>query len=179
MKTKLIFAFISLIIVSAMLVSCSPASVPDGESAESTTEAATEAVTEVPLESEYLIKEFDKVDPSAVKSLAVFDCNTLESREVTSADMISQIVEAVNGISLTYTGMTNEGVYDARVTVHFYNEYGNECAEPITLHNDTRCEYKVNRKVYYETGREYSSIYDMENTAGLYGLLLQALGVSD
>ncbi|MBR5447643.1 MAG: hypothetical protein IKV40_04390 [Clostridia bacterium] len=179
MKTKLIFAFISLIIVSAMLVSCSPASVPDGESVESTTEAVTEGSTEAPLEAEYSVKAFDKVDPSAVKSLVVRDCNTWEIATVRSTDMISQIVEAVNGISLTYTGMTSEGVYDARVTVHFYNEYGVECSAPITLHNATRCEYKANRKVYYETGRTYSCIYDMENTAGLYGLLLQALGVSD
>ncbi len=175
MKAKLIFAFISLFLVSAMLVSCSPATEPDREVVVS----GTEGSTETPLEAEYSVKAFDKVDPSAVKSLVVRDCNTWEIATVRSTDMISQIVEAVNGISLTYTGMTSEGVYDARVTVYFFNEHSVECAEPITLHNATRCEYKANRKVYYETGRTYSCIYDMENTAGLYGLLLQALGVSD
>ena len=165
MKTKLILQLLSTVMVIILLCSCAPVAPPETESAESGTDAQTEEVKE----AEYSVTSFDRIDRDAVKQIVVSDCNTWKTLTVTDEDKISEIVDLVNGAVLSYTGSTSQGVYDARVSIAFYNENGNEAYSSINLHNGgSKCEYKINRKTYYETGREYYSIYDIEDDGALF-----------
>ncbi|MBQ6789749.1 MAG: hypothetical protein IJO81_06155 [Clostridia bacterium] len=173
MKTRLIFAMLSTVLILILLCACAPVAAPDGEQVNSGTEAQTEA----PREAEYSVTAFDTMDKSVIDSIVIQDCNTWESTTVSDADEISDIVDMINGITLSYTRMTTAGSYDSRVSIVFFNEYGGECYRSITLHNDKRCAYKVNRKSYYETGALDLSIYDMENGLGLYEAVMAYLPI--
>ena len=173
MKIKLYLILISLFLILILISSCAPSTAPDTESLESGTEAQTEEVKE----AEYSVTAFDQIDPGVVKQIVISDCNALKKLVITDADKISEIVELVNGVKLTYTGMTSEGVYDTRVNISIYNEYGNEAYSSINLHGGSRCEYKVNRKSYYETGSGFFSIYDMTDGKPLFEAVSEYLPI--
>ena len=165
MKSKLFIQLLSTVMVIILLCSCAPAVSPETESAESGTDAQTEEVKE----AEYSVTAFDHIDRDVVKQIVIHDCNTWESLTITDEDKIAEIVELVNGAVLSYTGSTSQGVYDARVNIAFYNESEKEAYSSINLHGGgLKCEYKINRKTYYETGREYYSIYDMKDNGALF-----------
>ena len=165
MKSKLFLQLFTTVMVIILLCSCAPSASPDAGAVENGTDAQTEEVKE----AEYSVTSFDRIDRDAVKQIVVSDSNTMKKLEITDEDKISEIVDLVNCVTLTYTGTTSKGVYDARVNIAFFNEYGNEAYSSINLHNGgSKCEYKINRKTYYETGREYYSIYDMKDGKALF-----------
>ncbi len=170
---KIFNIILSVVLVLSLLCSCAPDVSPDAESVERGTEAQNEGVSE----AEHSVKAFDQIDSTAVKQIVLQDCNTLKKLTITDEDKISAIVDLVNGVTLTYTGMTSKGVYDARVNIAFYNESGNEAYSSINLHNGSRCEYKVNRKSYYETGDMDLSIYDMKDGKVLFEAISEYLPI--
>ena len=173
MKKRILITAALCVLLLILLCSCDSRVAPDAESLESGTEAQTEEVKE----AEYSVTAFDQIDPGVVKQIVISDCNALKKLVITDADKISEIVELVNGVKLTYTGMTSEGVYDTRVNISFYNEYGNEAYSSINLHGGSRCEYKVNRKSYYETGSGFFSIYDMTDGKPLFEAVSEYLSI--
>ncbi len=165
MKTKYFLGLISAGIVIFLLCGCSSAPIPNAESAENA-ESDTKTSVIAPVEAEYSVKAFDVIDSDTVKSIAVAHCYNKEKHLITDPKEISEIIDMVNGISLSYTGMTSKGSYDARVTLSFLNEYGNKAYSHITLHSGKRCEYKVNSR------DSYFNIYDMENGDALFDTVM-------
>ncbi len=167
MKRRNVIAII-LVLAFFTLTACSESkpAAKEVESTESTAAAVTEALGE-----EYSVTAFDEIAEEAVDKIVIRDVYTREEASVTDEVKINEILALVRGVTLTYTGMTSKGCYDARVTIFFCNGSGDEVYSHITLYSGKRCEYKVNSQ------DSYFNIYDMENGDGLFDTVISYVDV--